>query len=104
MLNEKQINAVEASFKPSDNFVFTIGSRTWVSFGGCKKKRKGEGGVVEFKECYEVDETCFDGTDYYGDTTGEGYNIILEDENYEYPNAYISRYRDDELISSSLCK
>ena len=95
MLNETQIKQVEHSFKHGDETVIVVGSKVYVADEVVKCKHEAK---VEFRGCYEVDETCFtkDG-EYYGDTLDKEYILVLDDEYAGNNNVYNSKYYEDEI-------
>lgn len=95
MLTKEQIKKVEHSFKHGDAFVFHIEGRGVFVADKTYKHRKEA--TVEFKECYEVNESCFEGDDYYGETCGSQKNFILDDPYADEPNIIASVYYQDEI-------
>lgn len=95
MLSKEQFKQVEESFRHSDSLVVRIGELVYVCEEALKHRKDG---TIELRECYEVDETCFDKNgDYYGETTGEERNFILEDHLADNDNLVETIYYDDEL-------
>ena len=95
MLNKSQIEQVEHSFKHGDAFVFQIEGRVFVAETVLKHKKEA---TVEFQECFEVDETCFEGNEYYGETLNQEKLIILKDPCADNDYAIESIYYQDEII------
>ena len=94
MLTYDQVQQVKHSFKHGDDFVFQIEGRVFVAETVLKHKKEA---TVEFQECYEIDETCFEGEDYYGETLSEEKLIIIEDTFADYENIVSSFYYQDEV-------
>lgn len=95
MLTKEQIKQVEHSFKHGDSFVFQIEGRgVFVADKIYKHKKEA---TVEFKECYEVNESCFEGSEYYGETCGPEKHFILADPYVDNPNTIASIYYSDEI-------
>ena len=94
MLTYDQVQKIKRSFKHGDFFVFNIEDRVFIA-GTILKHRKEA--TIEFKECFEIDETCFEGDEYYGETKSEEKVIILEDTYADYENVVASFYYKDEV-------
>ena len=95
MLTEAQIKQVEHSYKHGDTFVFKIEGRG--VFISDKYSKNKEEKTITFKECYEVDESDFSGSEYYGDFHGPKRTFVLEDPFGGHPNIYASRYKEKEI-------
>lgn len=95
-MTKEQFNQVEESFSHSDCLVFKIGERVFVTEDIFKHQKEG---TIEFQDCSEVDESCFESNgDYYGDVLSGSYNIILNDPYADKPNLVAVNYYGDELI------
>lgn len=95
MLNEQQLKQVENSFKHSNVLVARIGEEVYVCERTLKHKKEG---TIELRECYKVDETCFEENgEYYGETLNEEKNFIMEDYYANYDYAVASIYFEDEI-------
>lgn len=95
MLTQEQIEQINHSFKHGDAIVFQIERRGVFVADRVFKHRKEA--TIEFRECYEVDETCFEGNNYYGETLGDEKNFILDDAYVESPNTVGTFYYADEI-------
>ena len=95
MLSDLQITQVEHAFKHGDAFVFVIiGRGVFVADRVLKHKKEA---TVEMREVFEIDESCFSGNEYYGDTCGPEKMFILDDPYADNPNLVASRYHRDEI-------
>ena len=95
-MTKEQFNQVEESFSHSDCFTFKIGERVFVTEDIFKHQKQG---TIEFQDCNEVDESCFDSDgEYYGDVLPSSYNIILNDPYADEPNIVATNYYCDELV------
>jgi len=95
MLTKEQIRQVEHSFKHGDTFVFVIEGRgVFVAERIIKHHKKG---TIEFREVYEVDETCFEDDEYFGSTRGPEKIFILNDPYAGNNNIVASIYHADEI-------
>ena len=94
-MNEQQLRKIEHSFKHSNCCVFRIGERVFVSEEALKHRKEA---TIEFVECYEIDETCFENGEYYGETLNERKTIILADPYADNENIVETNYYEDELV------
>lgn len=95
MLTEEQIKKVEYSFKHGDAFVFKIEGRGVFVAERVLKHRKEA--TVEFREVFEVNESCFEGDEYFGDVCGPEKMFILDDPYADNNNMVASVYYLDEI-------
>lgn len=94
MTNE-QFKQVEHSFKHGDTAVIKIGERIFVCEQALKHRKEA---TIEFKDCYEVNDSCFEPNgEYYGDTLPNSHTIILDDHLADEPNCVETIYYDDEI-------
>lgn len=89
-------NKVNCSIKNGDTLVFMIGRRVFISDTILKHKKEA---TIEFKDCYEVDYTCFEENgEYYGDALPSSGTIILRDPFADNPNEVATKYYHDEIV------
>lgn len=95
-MTKEQIKKIEQSFRNGDDIVFSISGRVFIA-EKCYKHRKEA--MIEFRNCQEIDETCFEPNgDYYGDVLSEVKDIIVLDDPFpENPNMVASVYYEDEI-------
>lgn len=94
-MTNQQINQINQSYRHGDTMVFQIGNKVFVAETVLKHRKQG---TVEFRECQEVDETCFgENGEYDGDVLDEVKNFILADPYADQPNCVASIYYEDEI-------
>ena len=94
MTNE-QFNQVEESFSCGDCLVFKIGERVFVTDTILKHPKQG---TIEFQDCNEIDESCFESNgEYYGETLLKTYNFIIADPYADNENQIATIYYNDEI-------
>ena len=95
-MTPQQLRKINNSFSHSDSIVFQIGDRVFVADDLVKRRKYGE---IQFKDCSEIDESCFDSNgNYDGDVCkGPLVDIYLDDPYADYPNEFATLYYQDEL-------
>lgn len=93
-MTKEQIKQIEQSFRHSDDMVFSISGRVFVAEKVLKHRKEA---TVEMVNCQEIDETCFEGENYYGDVLPETKTIILDDPFADQQNMVASVYYTDEV-------
>lgn len=97
-MTKEQIALIEEAFSNGDVLVIQVGDKVYITEEDVLKHKKEA--TVEFTECSEVDESCFnsDGT-YDGDCLEKLYTIILQDPCADNNNAVETVYYEDEIVS-----
>lgn len=95
MLSNAQIKKVEHSFKHGDSMVIVIeGKSVYVADSITKQPKTA---TIKFTECYEVNESCFQGEEYFGEVCGPKLTLIIDDPYAKTPCIVASRYRECEI-------
>ena len=95
MLSQEQIKQVEHSFKHGDFLVFQIVGKGVFVTDRVYKHRKNA--PIEFKQCQEVDESCFEGDEYSGDLLPKEMTFILNDPYAGNAHTIASVYYSDDI-------
>ena len=94
-MDRHDLRMVEQSYRNGDSLPIMIGDRIFVADEWFKHKKEG---TIEFV-ADEVDRTCFeDNGEYYGETIGRMWRIILADHLVDCNNAIETIYYDDEIV------
>lgn len=95
-MTKLEMKKIEYAFKHGESIVFKWGRKVFVAERVFKHRKEA---TVEFRECYEIDRSCFDKNgDYWGDTVGKERNFIFQDYYADNPNAIPYIFYKDELV------
>lgn len=95
MLTEEQIKKVEHSVKHGDATVIVVANKVYVANEVLKHHKEA---TVEFVDCNEVDESCFESDgEYIGEILPGEKTIIVADAYPESDCVYASYYYEDEV-------
>lgn len=98
MLTEEQIDKINDAFRHGSTLVFQIEGRGVFISDLYIKHRKNK--TIEMKECYEVNESCFSGDNYYGDTCGPRRHFIFTDPYSEADGVIATIYYVEDIVKA----
>ena len=94
-MDRHDLTMVERSYKHGDYLPIMVGDRIFVADEWFKHRKEG---TIEFV-ADEVDRTCFENNgEYFGETLGRTWRIILADPYVDCDNAVETIYYADELV------